>query len=229
MPTGWNKSDAPSVPMLGSTVQTLPSSYGWMSNGVTPIKNQGNCGSCWAFSTVGALESQILLQGAGTVDLSEQYLVSCNVNGWNCPNGGRFAHDYHMDLSGQDNNGSGAVLTANKPYTGTESSCKESYNHPYTISNWAYIGTEYTIPSVNAIKQAIYTYGPVSIAICARPKFQGYSGGIFNTGESCGSGVINHAVVLVGWNDNGGNGYWIFRNSWGTSWGLADTCTSHTG
>ena len=67
-PPGWNKSEAPSVPMLGSTVQTLPASYDWRSlNGVTPIKNQGNCGSCWAFSTVGPLESQILLQGGGTV------------------------------------------------------------------------------------------------------------------------------------------------------------------
>ena len=76
VPPGWNKSDAPSVPMLGSTVQTLPASYDWRTlNGVTPIKNQGNCGSCWAFSTVGPLESQILLQGGGTVPLSEQYLA----------------------------------------------------------------------------------------------------------------------------------------------------------
>ena len=70
VPPGWNKSDAPSVPMLGASVQTLPASFDWRSlNGVTPIKNQGNCGSCWAFSTVGALESAILLQGGGTVDL----------------------------------------------------------------------------------------------------------------------------------------------------------------
>ena len=224
VPPGWNKSDAPSVPMLGSTVQTLPASYDWRSlNGVTPIKNQGNCGSCWAFSTVGALESQILLQGGGTVPLSEQYLVSCNTSGWSC-NGGWFAHDYHMDLSGQDNNGPGAVLTASDPYTGTNAACKASYNHPYKLTSWAYVGSENAVPSVNAIKQAIYTYGPISIAVCAGPKFQGYSGGIFNTDESsyCGSGVINHAVVLVGWNDNGGtDGYWILRNSWGTSWGLA--------
>ena len=221
MPTGWNKSDAPSVQMLDSTVQTLPSSFSWMSNGVTPIKDQGNCGACWAFSTVGPLESQILLQGGGTVDLSEQYLISCNVDGWNCPNGGWFAHDYHMDKSGQDNNVPGAVLAAEKPYTGTDSACGETYDHPYTISNWAYIGSESAVPSTDAIKQAIYTYGPVSVAICAQELFQNYSGGIFNTSESCGSDVINHAVVLVGWNDNNGNGYWILRNSWGTSWGMS--------
>ncbi len=222
VPPGWNKSDAPSVPMLGSTVQTLPASYDWRTlNGVTPIKNQGNCGSCWAFSTVGPLESQILLQGGGTVPLSEQYLLSCNTSGWSC-NGGWFAHDYHMDLSGQDNKGPGAVLTSSDPYTGTDATCGGPYSHPYKLTSWAYIGSEDAVPSTDAIKQAIYTYGPVSVAVCAGSHFQAYSGGVFNTNESCGSSVINHAVVLVGWNDNNGtDGYWILRNSWGTSWGLA--------
>ena len=83
-------------------------------------------------------------------------------------------------------------------------------------------GAEDAVPSVDAIKQAIYTYGPISVAVCAGSHFQAYSGGIFNTSESCGSDVINHAVVLVGWNDNNGtDGYWILRNSWGTSWGMA--------
>ena len=221
LPPGWNKNDAPSVPMLDATVQTLPASYDWRSlNGVTPIKNQGNCGSCWAFSTVGSMESQILLHGGGTVDLSEQYLVSCNTSGWSC-NGGWFAHDYHMDWSGQDNNGPGAVLESSDPYTATSAGCRQSYNHPYKLTSWAYVGSEGAVPSINAIKQAIYTYGPISVAVCAGPGFQGYSGNIFNTDESsyCGGG-INHAVVLVGWNDNNGtDGYWILRNSWGTSWG----------
>ena len=218
-PQGWNKSDAPSVSMLDASVQALPASFDWLSNGVTPIKNQGDCGSCWAFSTVGALESQILLQGGGTVDLSEQYLVTCNLSGWDC-NGGWFAHDYHMDHSGQDNNGPGAVFAAQDPYTGTDAACAGTYNHPYTISNWSYVASEYGVPSTEAIKQAIYTYGPISVAVCAGQYFQAYSGGIFNTNESC-EGVINHAVVLVGWNDNNGtDGYWILRNSWGTSWGI---------
>jgi C1A family cysteine protease len=218
VPTGWNKNDAPSVKMLDATVQALPPSCDWrLSNGVTPIKDQGNCGSCWAFSTVGPLESLILLEGGGTVDLSEQYLVSCNLSGWSC-GGGWFAHDYHMDLSGQDNNGPGAVLAAEDPYTGTDAACKATYDHPYSLPSWSYIGSEDAVPSTEAIKQAIYTYGPVSVAVCVGPYFEGYSGGIFNTDES--SAGINHAVVLVGWNDNGGtDGYWILRNSWGASWG----------
>jgi C1A family cysteine protease len=219
VPPGLNKTDAPSVPMLGATAQTLPSSYDWRAlNGVTPIKDQGNCGSCWAFSTVGPLESQILLQGGGTVSLSEQYLVSCNVDRWSC-NGGWFAHNYHMNESGQDNNGPGAVLTSEDPYTATSAPCSKTYDHPYRISNWAYIGSESAVPSVQAIKQAIHDYGPISAGIYVGPKFQAYRSGVFNTNES---GTINHAIVLVGWQDQPGTttgGYWILRNSWGTTWG----------
>ncbi len=218
VPPGWNKDDAPQVPMLEATVQAVPSSYDWRTlNGVTPIKNQGSCGDCWAFGTVGPLESQILLKDGVTVDLSEQYLNSCNLDGWSC-NGGWWAHDYHMNKSGQDNNGAGAVLESSKPYTATNSTCGGPYNHPYKISGWAYVGSQYAVPSVQAIKQAIYTYGPISVAVYVGNAFQAYTGGIFNTNES---GSVNHAVVLVGWNDDLGpdNGYWILRNSWGASWG----------
>jgi hypothetical protein len=218
VPPGWKKDDAPQVAMLESSVQAVPSSYDWRSlNGVTPVKNQGSCGSCWAFGTVGALESQILLQDGVIADLSEQYLVSCNLDGWSC-NGGWWAHDYHLDKSGRDNNGAGAVLEAGKPYTATNSSCGGPYSHPYKISNWAYVGSETAVPSVQALKQAIYTYGPISVGVYVGNAFQAYTGGIFNTNES---GSINHAVVLVGWNDDQGTdkGYWILRNSWGASWG----------
>jgi C1A family cysteine protease len=220
VPAGWNKSEAPSVPMVGATVQTLPSSYDWRTlNGVTPIKNQGSCGDCWAFGTVGPLESQILIKDGVTVDLSEQYLVSCNLDRWSC-GGGWWAHDYHLNMSGQDNNGAGAVLEADKPYTATNSTCGGPYSHPYKLSSWAYVASQSAVPSVEAIKQAIYTYGPISAAVYVGPKFQAYTGGIFNSNET---GQVNHAIVLVGWNDDLGtdNGYWILRNSWGTSWGEA--------
>ena len=95
-----------------------------------------------------------------------------------------------MDLSGQDNNGPGAVLTASDPYTGTDAACGGPYNHPYKLTSWAYVGSEDAVPSIDAIKQAIYTYGPISVAVCAGPNFQAYSGGIFNTNESCGSALL---------------------------------------
>lgn len=218
VPQDSNKSDDPSASMLSAAFQPLPSAFDWRSlHAVTPVKNQGACGACWAFGTVGPLESQILLQDGISVDLSEQFLISCNLDGWNC-NGGSWAHDYHMDRSGMDNNGTGAVLEADKLYKGFRSRCGGPYEHPYQISNWAYVASPTAVPTVQAIKQAIYAHGPISAGVYVGPKFQAYTGGIFNTSEP---GQVNHAIVLVGWNDDLGkdNGYWILRNSWGESWG----------
>jgi C1A family cysteine protease len=216
-PSGWLE-DAP-VERLTASLQAsaLPSSFDWRTqNGTTPIKNQGQCGDCWAFGTVAPLESQIKLQCNLTVDLSEQYLTSCNLQGWGC-NGGWWAHDYHMSKLGKDNTAAGAVLEADDPFKAANTACGGPYKHPYQITNWAYIAGQ-PMPSVQAIKQAIYTYGPISAAVYVGPKFQAYSSGIFDASES---GQVNHAIALVGWNDDLGtdNGYWILRNSWGTGWG----------
>lgn len=218
VPQDLNRSGVPSATMLSATFQPLPSVFDWRSwRALTPVKNQGACGACWAFATVGPLEAQILLKDGISTDLSEQFLISCNLDGWNC-GGGSWAHDYHMDRSARDNNGTGAVLEADKVYKGGWNRCGGPYAHPYQILNWSYVAGPTTIPTVQAIKQAIYAYGPIAAGITVGPKFHAYTGGIFNTSES---GPVNHAVVLVGWNDDLGkdNGYWILRNSWGKSWG----------
>ena len=194
----------------------LPSTFDWRTlGGCTPIKDQGSCGSCWAFATVGSLECNIKIRDGITVDLSEQWLVDCNSNSWSC-NGGWFAHDYHMwkaDFCGD----TGAVLEQNCPYLERDSICRCPYQHDYLIDYWAYIGSSYGIPSASDIKQAIMTYGPVSVAVYISPAFRAYSGGVFN---SHSSGSINHCVVLVGWDDTQGTeGVWFLRNSWGTDWG----------
>ncbi len=197
----------------------LPASFDWRDrNGLTPVKDQASCGGCWAFGTVGPLESQIKLKCGITVDLSEQYLISCNLDGYSCANGGWWAHDYHLNESGRDNNGPGAVLEADDQFKATDSTCGGPYTHHYRINSWSYVGNYYSVPSVQAIKQAIYNHGPISAAIYTGSKFNAYSSGIFNSNES---GTVNHAIVLVGWNDDLGtdNGYWILRNSWGPYWG----------
>jgi C1A family cysteine protease len=194
----------------------LPDSFDWRDvDGCTPVKNQGGCGSCWAFGTIGPLECNIKIKDGITVDLSEQWLVSCNSDGWDC-SGGWFAHDYHQwktDPCG----GTGAVFESDFPYTATNGTCNCPYPHQYLITSWAYIGSPYGVPSANAIKQAIMDYGPVSVAVYANSAMQAYGGGIFN---GCASGTVNHGVTLVGWDDNQGtNGVWFMRNSWGPGWG----------
>ena len=194
----------------------LPERFDWRDyDGCTPVKNQGGCGSCWAFGTVGPLECAIKIQDGVTVDLSEQWLVSCNRNGWGC-DGGWFAHDYHQ-WKGDPCNEFGAVLESDYPYSGWDAPCNCPVPHPYTIANWAYIGNGSDIPTVEEMKQAIMQYGPISVCVYVNNAFQAYSGGVFN---GCASGTINHAVVLVGWDDTqGANGVWYMRNSWGPGWG----------
>ena len=192
----------------------LPLTWDWRAlNGCTPIKDQAMCGSCWAFATAGAMESALAIYHGLVKDLSEQYLVSCNNNGWDC-GGGWFAHAYHYNTAGKDGGGIGAVLESAKPYTATDQACGGPFAHPYVIDSWAYVGGGGGVPSTAAIKQAILTYGPVSAAVCASSAFQAYHSGVFN---ACSSGTVNHAIVLVGWNDS--EQAWILRNSWGTGWG----------
>jgi len=193
----------------------LPSSWNWCDQGkCTPVRDQGACGSCWAFGTVGPLESNILILDNSQEDLSEQYLVSCNTNGWGC-DGGWWAHDYHEWKFSSPETEAGAVPENEFPYVATDVACGGPYSHPWKINDWNFIGAE--VPPADAIKQAIIDYGPVSAAVHVGPAFQAYNGGIFNTNET---GEINHAIVLVGWDDNqGANGVWFLRNSWGPNWG----------
>jgi hypothetical protein len=194
----------------------LPAVFDWRDNyGVTPVRSQGWCGSCWAFATVGPLESAILIKDRISVNLSEQWLVSCNQDGWGC-NGGWWAHDYFQwktDPCGD----TGAVLERNFPYAAADLPCDCPYVHEYLIDDWAFVGTGEGVPDVSAMKQALLDYGPLSVAVYVNSAFQAYNHGVFN---GCGGGEINHGVTLVGWDDDQGPaGVWFIKNSWGTGWG----------
>jgi C1A family cysteine protease len=219
--------DSPSQPEAASrsagvemgspaTNALLPTSFNWCDQGgCTPVKNQGACGSCWAFGTVGPLESLILLNDGVTRDLAEQYLVSCNTQGWGC-GGGWWAHDYHLDVVPPGEPEAGAVYEADFPYQAADVACNPPHTHHEKITDWAYVGNSSGVPPVADIKQAIYDHGPVAAAICVGPAFDAYSGGVFSTHETC-SGTVNHGIVLVGWDDS--LGVWHLRNSWSAGWG----------
>jgi C1A family cysteine protease len=204
----------------------LPTKYDWRKYGiVTPVRDQGSCGSCWAFGTVGVMESALGKSGIKGKDLSEQFLLSCNEDGWNCADGGFTAHKYHYDTLGKNQTTIGAVLESDLAYSGTDGSCAKNYSKTYTLSGWQFItGSESTVATVAEIKNAMSAYGPVTAGVCAGDGWDNYSSGVFDTDETsyCG-GSTNHQIILVGWNDNNGvdvDGYWILRNSWGADWGI---------
>lgn len=196
----------------------LPAALNWCTAiGCTAVRDQGNCGSCWAFATAGVLEQNIRIVDGIAKDLSEQYLLSCNTDGWDC-DGGWWAHDYHWWKVPPGEPGPGAVYEASFPYVAQAVACNPPHTHYETISDRQYVGAANGVPPVADLKQAIYDHGPIAVAVCAGTRFQSYSGGVLTTGDVCTS-TVNHAVILVGWDDN--LGAWILRNSWGPNWGEA--------
>jgi C1A family cysteine protease/predicted secreted protein len=229
-PSASASSDAEEPSALAELLpKALPASWDWRTKGIVPpIRDQGGCGSCWAFGTVGAMESALKKSGGPLTNLSEQYLVSCNTEGWSC-SGGWDSHEYHYNVKGKNQTQAGAVLESVKPYTQTNGTCNTALSHPYKLTGWGYVGglnsSNYrrTVPTYEQLKNAIYTYGPITAGVCVGGAFQSYSGGLFKTDEKSGcyySGYgysPNHLIVLVGWND--ADQSLILRNSWNTWWG----------
>lgn len=173
----------------------------------TSVKNAGACGSSWAFCALGTMEAVILKTDGIEVDLSEQQLVSCNPWGWGC-NGGLWPNDMLVDP--------GVMLESCFPYAEAEVSCDETCPIAYQIQSWGFLESDWVVPSVETIKQAIYTYGAVQAGVYVERFFQAYTDGVFN---KCKKNVnyTNHAVILCGWDDT--KGAWLLKNSWGTDWG----------
>lgn len=181
--------------------------WDWRTQGkLNPVKDQGSCGSCWAFAANGVHEStHAILKGGSVPDLSEQELVDCSWNYQNmgCRGGWYFwAWNYLKDRVG-------ITLTSSYPYVGLDLECATSGK-----SRVSPITGYTTINSDDAsIKNAV-TQRPVAIAVDAGT-WGGYNGGVMT---SCGKS-INHAVTLIGFNEN--DNAWIVRNSWGSRWGEA--------
>jgi PKD repeat protein len=183
----------------------LPASYDWRDYGVvTAVQNQGSCGSCWAFGTIGSYESCVAAAGGTLYNLSEEWLLDCNTLGYGC-DGGWWGFPDMYD---------GVPKESCYPYAGIESTCITTCPKYYPMAAWYYVGNSYSVPSTTDLKNAIYNQGPIAVAVCVDSYFQGYTGGIFT---HTSSGSVNHAVILVGWNDSGS--YWILKNSWATGWG----------
>jgi len=187
-------------------------SLDWVAKGaVTPIKNQGNCGSCWAFSATGSIEGAHQIKTGSLVSLSEQQLVDCSTAQGNMGcNGGLMDYAFEWVIA----QGSKGITTeAAYPYKAVDGSCKKSsFPVGATISSYTDVASGQESQLMPAIAK-----GPVSIAIEAdQACFQFYSGGVLDD-NSCGE-QLDHGVLLVGYGTDGKD-YWKVKNSWGTSWG----------
>lgn len=206
----------------------LPSQFNWEDVvGALPVRDQSPCGTCWAFATLGVLEYQILIQDRVNIDLSEEWLMNCNVDGKDCDSGGFASYNYFVPSATEfdDCGVKGAVLESDYPYVGQDESCPCPLDRYYWAEGWSYIGfLPGALATTEQLKTAIYNHGPIWTAIWAGAEgvdgpFKNYDGGVY---DGCADDFVlpNHAVVLVGWDDSKGpNGCWRLRNSWGTDWG----------
>ncbi len=183
-------------------------------NAVTPIKNQGQCGDCWAFSAVASTEGQHALSTKNLVSLSEQNLVDCSqAEGNQGCNGGLMDDAFKYIIKNK-----GIDTEASYPYKAVQGKC-----HYSTANIGATLSSFQDIPKDNeqALTTAIQTVGPISVAIDAsHQSFQFYSGGVYYE-PRCSSTQLDHGVTAVGYGSLNNSAFYLVKNSWGTSWGIS--------
>jgi len=196
--------------LLNGNYSALPASVDWTTKGaVTPVKNQGQCGSCWSFSATGALEGAWFVKRRVLTNLSEQQLVDCSTSQGNqgC-NGGL------MDYAFQYAMANGLTTEAAYPYTATGPNACKAKGLPVAVRATGF--TDVPTNSQLALMTAVVQQ-PVAVAIEAdQNAFQFYSSGVLT--KPCGTS-LDHGVLLVGYGTQGGLDYYKVKNSWGATWG----------
>lgn len=188
---------------------TFRSSFDWRDfDGVTPAKDQADCGSCWAFGAAGATEAHIRIAEGIILDTSEQQVIDCNGQGSDC-DGGQTGVAFSVHQS------PGLVSEDDIPYLADDNqSCRQRRYDKIAIID----GSASVANNVSTLKYYLETYGPIAVGMCVYDDFYNYTGGCY---ENPGTDWTNHVVLLVGWDDAlcGGEGAWLCKNSWGNDFG----------
>merc|ERR1712070_347925 len=196
--------------------EELAASVNWVTAGaVTPVKDQGQCGSCWAFSTTGSTEGAWQIGSGSLVSVSEQQLVDCATQTSSGCQGGSMAGAIQYEAT------TAMATEASYPYKAKDGTCKSSFTAAIPqggVTGYKSVGNFIFGASKSSLQSAIQQQ-PVSIAIEAdQSAFQSYSGGILSSG--CGTS-LDHGVLAAGYGTENGQDYWLVKNSWGASWGDA--------
>jgi C1A family cysteine protease len=206
--------------VMPQTQLPLQLRFDWRETGkVTPVKNQGSCGSCYAFASVGNFESKVLVDGGSSFDFSENNLKECEWYGSSCGGGNYWRVASFLSANG-------TVQESCDPYVPSNTVCNNTCSYLKTLLDWRVISYD-EVPTAEALRAYLQSYGPIYTSMNAGhggawdSEFHSYDGSYTLYYE--GLGDPNHAVLIVGWDDTlshaGGYGAWIVKNSWGTSWG----------
>ena len=188
-----------------------PISWDWRTQGaVTAVKNQGSCGSCWAFVAAANLEGLYYIKNKVLNIFSEQQMLDCDNRNSGC-NGGNVS----VALTYIKNVGGLQLTSSYGPYAGRKKTCTfNAAKAVVKVKGYVNVSTVET-----TIRDYLYANGPLPVAINAKP-LQTYRSGILNlNAASCSPTILNHAVVIVGYGTENGVDYWILKNSWGSTWG----------
>jgi C1A family cysteine protease len=192
--------------------EAAPESHDWRKEGaVGPVKDQGQCGSCWAFSTVGNLEGLNYIKTKKFVQFAEQQLVDCDKGQDQGCNGGLMENAFaYLKTAG------GLEKSSDYKYTARDGTCKfDKSKSAIQVTGSVFAKSQ----DEEEIKSFLYSTGPLAIAINAEP-LQFYNGGIIDAdANECDPQSLDHGVTLVGYGSENGQDYWIVRNSWGSGWG----------
>ncbi|XP_009352795.2 zingipain-2-like [Pyrus x bretschneideri] len=212
-PTESTSSTAASFTYENLSLADVPQSIDWRENGaVSPVKFQGSCGCCWAFSAVAAVEGITQIKTGKLISLSEQQLVDCDTDNNGCQGGWMGNAFAYIQRNG------GIASEENYPYQSSDGSAgtcdmNKANEAAAQITSYAEVHPNSETDLLKAVSMQ-----PVSVAINTSPAFQYYKGGVF-TGDDCGT-ELNHAVTIIGYGTaEDGTPYWLIKNSWSDTWG----------